>query len=108
MSLRGPTDQTTRQKQLSLPELTLQHQPDHFDGLRDRTAISAPEQAAFFLSTRAEEHGHADQVGERIGQLSAVALPIPEMVNSAQTLRKSLDCKSVSPQRGSEEPQSEL
>jgi hypothetical protein len=33
MSLRGPTVQTTRQKQLSLPELTLQHQPDHFDGL---------------------------------------------------------------------------
>ncbi len=69
MSLRGPTVQTTRQRQLSLPELTLQHQPDHLDGLLgllDRTAISAPEDAAFFLSTRAEEHGHADHASGTI------------------------------------------
>ena len=106
MSLRGPTVQTTRQKQLNLPELTLQHQPDHFDGLRDRVAISA-RQAAFFSRTLAED---ADQIGERITRLSAVPSPIPEMVNGqfCSDLRKSRDCKSDSPQRGSEEPQSEL
>jgi uncharacterized protein YjbJ (UPF0337 family) len=70
----------------------------------DDKNIICPEHVAFFLGTRAEKHGHADQIGESITQLSAAPSPIPEMVNSqfCSELRKSQDCKSDSP------PQSEL